>query len=65
MPPGTVTLASLWAISSNLYHHFSEEIFPVDQPEPPLVDLKAISSSLVAIFLGEEYTASFQAVVEQ
>ncbi|KAK4823572.1 hypothetical protein QYF61_003576 [Mycteria americana] len=47
----------------------SEEIFPNIQPEPPLVQLEAISSCPIASYLGEETnthlsTTSFQVVTE-
>lgn len=44
---------------------FSEEILPDTQPEPPLVQIEAISSHLVTCYLGDEAdthltTTSFQ-----
>ena len=33
---------------------FEEEFFPNTQPEPPLVQLEAISSSSIARYAGEE-----------
>ncbi|KAK4826066.1 hypothetical protein QYF61_005025 [Mycteria americana] len=48
---------------------FSEEIFPNIQSKPPLAQLEAISSCLIACYVGEETnshlaTTSFQVVVE-
>ena len=48
---------------------FSKEIFPNIQPKPPLMQLEAIASRPVTVYLGEETntsltTTSFQVVVE-
>lgn len=37
-------------------HPFHEEILPNVQPEPPLVQLEAMTSGPVACYLGEEAT---------
>ena len=49
-------------------YSFGEEIFPNIQPEPPLAQLKAIPSSAIASYAGEEanlnlVTASSQVIV--
>lgn len=36
---------------------FSEEILPDSKPEPPLVQIEAISSHLVTCYLGDEADA--------
>jgi len=53
-----------------LEHSFSKENFPSIQPKPPLMQLEAISSHVIANYLGEETdthltTTSFQVVVER
>ncbi|KAK4823326.1 hypothetical protein QYF61_000928 [Mycteria americana] len=58
-----------WQPVPMLDNRLGEEIFPNIQSEPPLVQLKAISSCPMACYLGEETdphlsTTSFQAVVE-
>jgi len=52
-----------------LDYSFREEIFPNIQPEPALVQLKAIASHPIARYVGEEAdphpaTISYQGVVE-
>lgn len=51
------------------HHSIGEEIFPNTQLNLPLVQLKAITSHLISIYLGEEADlhfprASFQVVAE-
>jgi len=44
IPPGMATPPPPWAACSSISPLFEEEIFPNVQPEPPLVQLEAITS---------------------
>ena len=46
-PPGTVTPPPPWVAVPLQHHSFREEMFPNIQPEPPLVQLKAITFCLI------------------
>jgi len=53
-----------------IHHSFSEEIFPCIQSDPPLVQLKAITSRAISSYPEKEAeppitTVSFQVIVEK
>ena len=59
-PPGTVTPPPPWAAVPLHCHSFREEVFPYTQPEPPHVQLEAITPHSITSYLNSMNDRLFQ-----